>query len=796
MRCFWALLVLVLQVVGCAPALSVVQASRDVEDYGHWSDKDWREPPKRFRPTVRWWWPGGDVTTVGISAELALVDGLGFGGVEIQPFTIGLPENSARVTAVRSVGTPEFIANVRFAIAQARTRGLRADLTISSGWGVGLGIDCADCGTYQLLMTEFDVTGPADIDYALPRPTTAPYQTHFIANRLGLVGDFDSNLELVAVLRGRLRVTMGAAGESTSALDDLRDVTNGVRDGRLRAAVPQGRFRVFAVYRNLTNTRLAGAAYPGDPGRFRTVDHLDARGLSAFQRGYFDPLTKRLGAAPDHYFVDSFEFLTDLPWTPFFHDAFAKARGYDIIGYLPLLFSQRGEYSFQGRTPPRAAIDGVSERVREDYVDVRAQLFETTFIAPLRDAVLASGSRLRLQALGGYGDYLDVFAEADVPEAEDFGLDGASEFLRLASSAAHIAGRRWASNEAFVRQARTSTSLTEEDYHRMAGRAVAAGLNQVVFHGRAYPVTGGGTRWYPFEWANITTRLDSTNPVWPRLAHLNATFARMTYAMSRGRAGTSVAWLLTDLRPPEFDRIAPPGVSLTPVAFEPYRELSAVTRQLRQHAVGYDRVSRSALVKSARICGQRVCIGDGAYSMILVDQAAVASVDWLTRLRELAAVGIPIVFVGPEATRARGFAEAAARDRAVRGVMAEIAQMPAYRRVPRAEDLGPVLRDLSEDRSIRPVNPPGWHFATYERILRSEDVVLIFNGTDTAQVAAFDVLGDVRQFVVLDPENGTVARHLDHRANESVHISIPAGRSRIVRLFRTSERIDGRPELR
>jgi hypothetical protein len=784
MRCYCVLLGLYL--VGCAPALSVAQASRGVEDYGHWSDKDWREPPKQVRPMLRWWWPGGDVTKAGISSELALIDSLGFGGVEIQPFTIGLPDNSGRVTAVRSVGTPQFVANVRFAIAQTHARGLRADLTISSGWGVGLATDCADCGTYQLLMTEFDVTGPADIDRALLRPTTTPYQTQFIANRLGLVGNFDSNLELVAALRGRLRGTMAAAGDSTSVLDDLSDVTSSVRDGRLRAAVPQGRFRVFAVYRNLTNTRLAGAAYPGDVGRFRTVDHLDARGLSAFLRGYFDPLTKRLGAPPDHYFVDSFEFLTDVPWTRSFRDAFAKARGYDIVGYLPLLFSRRGEYSFQGRTPPRAVIDGVSERVWEDYVDVRAQLFETKFIAPLRNAVLASGSRLRLQALGGYGDYIDVFAHADVPEAEDFGLAGASEFLRLASSAAHIAGRRWASNESFVTQAPTSTSLTEDDYHRMAGRAAAAGLNQIVVHGRAYPVTGAGTLWYPFEWANITTRIDSTNPVWPRLPHLNATFARMTYAMSRGRAGTSVAWLLTDLRPPEFDRVEPPDA----VPFRPYRELSAVTRQLRQHAVGYDRVSRSALVKSARVCGQRVCIGDGRYSMILVDEAAVASVDWLKRLRELAAAGIPIVFVGSEATRARGFAEAAARDRAVRDVMAELAQMPAYRRVPRAEDLGQVLTDLTEDRSIRPMNPSAWQFATYERILPSEDLMLIFNGTDTAQVAAFDVLGDVRQLVVLDPENGTAGSNLDHRANEPVHISIPAGRSRIVRLLRNSEGSD------
>lgn len=783
MRSCWAFAAVM--VVACGHVGPSTSTGLVAHDYSGWSSRDWKSPPKLFLPMVRWWWPGGRVTGDGILSEIAQLDSVGFGGVEIQPFTIGLSGDSSAETGVRTVGTAAFVARVDTAIAEARRRDMQADLTMSSGWGLGAAIDCAECGTQQLLMSEFDVAGPGTIDSQLPRPVTAPYEKNRVANLLGLVGPFDTNLELVAVLRGQVREPQTAPLRTVAELADLVDLTDSVREGRLRASIPSGRFRVYVIYSNLTNTRLAGAAYPGDHARFRTIDHLDGRGLSAFRRSYFDALARGLRTPPDHYFVDSFEFLADLPWTPSFRASFSQARGYDITKYLPLLFTEGGEFFFNDRTTPLVTMEGVGERVREDYVDVRADLFQNRFMGPLNEAVQASGARLRLQALGGYGDYLDVFSRADVPEAEDFGLNGVSEFLRLASSAAHVAGHRRASNEAFVGSARKSTALTEDEYHRIAGRAFAAGLNQLVYHGRAYPVPdAAGAGWYPFERFNITTRLDETNPVWPRLAHLNATFGRIAYAMTRGRPAAQVAWLLNDVRPPEFDPPAQSDQLSNGGHFEPYRELSAVTRALRQHAVGYDRVSRSALASSARICGRRVCIGDGVYDMILVDHAAVASADWLVKLRQLASVGIQIVFVGSEAKRARGFVDTAARDQKVHEIMAQLVRMAAYRRVATADELGPILRELTLERPFRPTNPASWVFATAERTLPLQDLLLIFNGTMSDRVAEFEVrLGGEAQ--ILDPEDFTEPPPFRVSERQNVRVPIPQGRSRIVRLVRT-----------
>lgn len=779
-RVCWLLSAVLL--AGCAAGRPPVSLS-EAEGYDRWSTRDWMDPQRPSRPMIRWWWPGGHVTDQGVAAELALLDDLGFGGIEIQPFAFGLLEDEAPAGAVRTVGSASFLAKLDYALAEARRRGMRVDLTMSSGWGVGGPLDCTECATHQLLMTELDMTGPADIDVIVPLPTSAPYDGNRVARELGLAGTFDPDLQLVAVVRGRLQGSGPGPADRPAIVEELIDVTGDVREGRLQTRLATGRFRLFAVFRNLTNTRLAGAAYPGNPTEFRTIDHLDKRGLDAFQRSYFDGLTKALSTPPDHYFVDSFEFLADLPWTPSFRQAFTQARGYDLLPYLPLLFLGAGEYSFVGRTQQRAVMGEVGERVREDYVDVRAEMFETGFIEPLREAVHASGAKLRLQALGGYGDYLDVFGAVDVPEAEDFGLDGHSEFVRLASSAAHVAGRRLASNEAFVGFGDASTALTEDDYQLMAGRAFAVGINQLVFHGRAYPTTiEPSARWYPFEAFNITTRLDETNPLWPRLRHLTTTIGRLTYAMTRGRPATQVAWLLSELRPPEFDPIIRPGSPAASLDEGPYLEASPISRVLRQHAIGFDRVSRGSLARSARICEGRVCIGEARYDMVLVDHATVASVDWLDRLRDLAAGGVPVVFVGPEASRARGFADAVARDEAMRGVMAQLAQLSSYHVVPTAADLGPILRTLTESRAIRPAEPDTWSFATAERTLPAENILFILNGTASDDVAVFEVLRSC-EGVILDPEDGFMAHRFSVGRDERLRIVVPGRRSRIVRLM-------------
>jgi hypothetical protein len=93
-------------------------------------------PPKAMRPIVRWWWPGGDVTSDELRREVRVLDEAGFGGAEIQAFRIGLKAGMPTdvMARVNEYATPSFYRKLREAAEEARDRGLFLDLTLGSGW--------------------------------------------------------------------------------------------------------------------------------------------------------------------------------------------------------------------------------------------------------------------------------------------------------------------------------------------------------------------------------------------------------------------------------------------------------------------------------------------------------------------------------------------------------------------------------------------------------------------------------------------------------------------------------------
>jgi hypothetical protein len=83
-----------------------------------------------------------------------------------------------------------------------------------------------------------------------------------------------------------------------------------------------------------------------------------------------------------------------------------------------------------------------------------SELTIENFFDPLTDFAHKQGTLSRIQAHGTWGDILRVYAAADIPEGETFGdhrtLRVNTIHRRLASSAAHLYGRKLISNETFT----------------------------------------------------------------------------------------------------------------------------------------------------------------------------------------------------------------------------------------------------------------------------------------------------------------------------------------------------------
>jgi hypothetical protein len=587
-----------------------------------------------------------------------------------------------------------------------------------------------DAAERQLLMASRDLQGATHLQTALP-PPEAPEYVADVQRFLDTLGPFDPDTRLVAVLAVRL-----TADGSPAVFDRVENLTHRVDDGRIDWEVPDGHWRLLAFYENRTGHSVLGGAYPGSAHDALTVDHLHERGAQALWSGFVQPL---LAAVPEgsvrSLFLDSFELIGELPWTQGFRAAFQARKGYDLTPHLPLLFRKGGESKYSdmvdilGRNGgPRYLGPGSPEtraRAREDYLQVREALFLEDFLGTFLRFARRHGVAIRLQAHGGFADYLDAYALADVPESEGLFAGGRTDFLKLASSAAHTSGRRVASSESFITLGFWGHQLEAEELDLLAGRAFSAGINQIVYHGVPYRhLRSDGKEWYPFAGGfgrilagplPMTTWL--RGELWEQLPAINLRLARLSFAMQQGEHLADVAWLRSEGEFPdapsfEFGRV------------DPREGESAGSLAVRERGLVYDRVSRRQL-RAARVEPGTLRVGAARYRALILDPMEVAEPELVQRVVAAARAGIPVIAIGELPRRAPGLANAVPRDAAVRKAVAQLTEVVL--RVGSQQQLVQALVHLSLEGPVVAADAAPLGFSVEHRGTPDEHILLVFN---------------------------------------------------------------------
>ncbi|MCP4004826.1 MAG: hypothetical protein GY725_11570 [bacterium] len=746
----------------------------------------WRAPPRDTLPVARWWWPGGSVESERIESHLRQIKDAGFGAVELQPLLLGLgADDLAADPELRSVGQARFRTRVATAAASAARLGLDFDLTLGSGWPGGLPTGKQNAER-ELRMTSFDVSGPLHFEGALPSPPDQSYR-RAVEWVLDVLGPPDTEAALFVVLAGHL----GPARGGVPTLREVRDITSRATGGRLDWRVPEGAWRVFVFYSSSTEHFVMGGAFPGEEADARVVDHLSQRGADALLEGYASPLIDAIGSGQvREVFVDSFELMGELPFASGFRDAFKTRMGYDLTPHLPLLFRKGGESKYgemmdllgrNGGPLYLAEHSGQAERIREDYEEVRRSLFEEQFVRRFSDWARARKLRLRLQAHGGYGDYLDTYAIADVPESEGLFGGGSFDFLKLAASAAHVAGRRWASSEAFITLRIFGTHLSEDEMRLLAGRAYSAGINRLAFHGVPYPYQRADAGiWYPFSGGfgrilagplPMSSQIDAATLA--TLHDFTRFLARMSVAMSRGEPAADLAWLRSD-------PIYPDAASFQFGRITARDGESETTRALRARGLVHDRVSRRMLA-AARVEQGRVRIGAQTYRAVLLDPVEVATPALVERLVRIAEAGIPVLALGALPERATGFRDAKMRDARVRAALEALSARVL--RVGQTDSLEALLKKHVRPGLVEPVSGENLAVSLDRRRIEAGDTLLLVNESWSSHVARLRFVragGELRRW---DPRSGASERLRESvAAGDEIALKLEAAESLILTL--------------
>ena len=229
-------------------------------------------------------------------------------------------------------------------------------------------------------------------------------------------------------------------------------------------------------------------AAPGGEGF--VIDHFDRNAVAHYLERFDTAFANQNVPFPHTMFNDSYE-VYGADWTPTLYDEFQKRRGYDLRPFTHILNKKDSLRTDADR------------RIVSDYRETLGDLLLENFTMQWTDWAHRHNSLTRNQAHGSPANLLDVYAAVDIPECEGFGLsdfgirglrkdEGFTKknfsdisMLKYASSAAHIAGKKYTSSETFTwltEHFRTSLSQCKPDLDLM----FLSGVNHIFFHGSCY----------------------------------------------------------------------------------------------------------------------------------------------------------------------------------------------------------------------------------------------------------------------------------------------------------------------
>jgi alpha-L-rhamnosidase len=628
-----------------------------------------QSPPAKYRPLVRWWWPGNDVDDAELRREIGVLEKAGFGGAEIQPFVKGLPPqyiDAADMQRVNDYATPSFFRHVGVAADEAIRRGMFIDYTFGSGWPFGGTEITPELASIELRSSHISVEGPAHLRRRLQPPALDDGDASRMPDLLkglpeGWAERLKQRTQLVAVVAARgtdaewyfnqlggrdLWLARTGRLESGTAIDLTAHLEP---DGTLNWDVPSGTWQIF-VFCSLPTAQRVNAGAGAGPQL--VMDHMSARAFAAHARQVGDnaiPFIGQLfGNGLRAIFCDSLEVQANLFWSDDFLSEFHRRRGYDLVPYLPVLkVRSSAEPGDRFDDLPVFDITGIGDQVRGDYRQTVSDLMIERFYEPFNQWARNHNLLSRTQAHGAPAEVLRIYGEASIPETEDLYDNGGYDFLKMAASAAHVYGRPIVGSESFV-WSNALYHTTPEKVKLAADELFTAGVNAIVYHGFPYVIPGiPAPGWHPFSGINgsgaYSSQINEANPFWPFIAQLNGYMSRI---QTISQAGTNVAAVAL-----YFDDLTHGGVDMPPTP--------DLNQAIMDAGYNYDHISAASLVKSnPQGPNSRdqalVTAGGASYGVLVLPPLDEIDAALAEKIRDLAASGIPVFFAGRAPSRAMG----------------------------------------------------------------------------------------------------------------------------------------------
>ena len=569
------------------------------------SDDPFAWPPitSQTKPWAWWWWHGSAVDTTNIAHELQRFHDAGLGGVQITSI-YGTKGAEAREIPYL---TPQWLSMMGYTVDEAKTLDMGVTMTLGSGWCFGGPSVSDQDANASVVVKTFDVAAGGKLNGKFNRVST------------------------------QALVAFSPDGKSVELTDKISD------DGSVDWTAPEGSWKIYAISQKPSGQKVKRPAVGGEGWMLNPAypqamtnwlkwfdaafaNYNGAKTHAAIPMKGAQLLMARQAAKrprPQAVFQDSYEYRTD--WSPDFFAQFEKRRGYKLQNELPALFGD--------------AQDDHAARVKYDYrltlSEIMVQQSEPTWI----DWAHKNGFSTIYQAHGTPGNWLDLYADADMPETEMFHNDRSILISKFASSAAHVAGHQ-------LTGAETGTWLKEHftetlaDVKYLADDMFLAGVNRIFYHGTCYsPDDAPWPGWLFYA----STEMNPRNPIWHDVSTVNNYIARVQSVLQSGKPDNDILlyWPVADFWSNPAGRVQPMGVS-TGGWFEG-QNIAKTAHELWGKGYAFDYVS-DAQLQTAKVADGKIQMPGGDYKVIVVPECKFMPLETFKQLLALAENGAFVVF--------------------------------------------------------------------------------------------------------------------------------------------------------
>ncbi|MBL8174351.1 MAG: hypothetical protein JNK48_06770 [Bryobacterales bacterium] len=362
-------------------------------------------------------------------------------------------------------------------------------------------------------------------------------------------------------------------------------------------------------------------ASPGGAGPM--IDPFSAAAVSHYVDRFTNAFANWQGPKPRAQYHDSFEYQAN--WTADFPQEFARRRGYRIEEHAAAM---------------RADATGeTAARVKSDYRETLSDLMVERFASTWTGWARRQGFLTRNQAHGSPANLLDLYAAVDIPETEMFHGDRNPLISKMASSAAHVMGRKLVASE-------TGTWLREHFNERLADlkdlldQLFTSGVNHVLFHGSCFSRAEAPWPGWLFY---ASTQMNPRNPFWRDVPTLTAYITRAQSVLQDGRADNDflLYWPVHDVWH------NPAGLNINKTVHRrewiERQPVGALAQRLHQRGWTFDFISGRQLAQTEFRAGRLHTPGN-QYRAIVVPPTTHMPLDTMRKLLALSRAGATVVF--------------------------------------------------------------------------------------------------------------------------------------------------------